>query len=374
MNRRSILFGLMAGGAGAALGGGAFAKGQAPGWREALAAAAAARVEAGESVGLQIAVNEAGGEAFSQGFGAANLETGTPLSADSVLRVGSVTKQFTAAVALQLQQEGRLSLDDALARHLPEVPRAADISLRRMLNHTAGIANSTDYPTREALMQAARTDRTTDQLLAELTARQPFLTFEPGTAWAYSNSGYLLMGVIIERLEGRPLAEVYRDRLFQPLGLTRTAMDNAADVVPGRASGYSRSQAGPVNASFVSMTVPAAAGALRSTASDLCRWTDALHEGRVVSAASLAEMLTPGRLADGSQPKDSRGRPVDYGLGLRLIDKPGVGRIVTHDGDFMGFSCQVRRLVDRRTSMAVIANFDGFRAFEPLNEIVDRAG
>lgn len=371
MNRRSILLGLLAGGAGAAAGAPSMAHVQATPWDELLAAGAA-RIDAGDAVGLQVAVRRGGAEVFSQAFGAANLETRTAMTPDSVLRVGSVTKQFTAAVALLLQQEGRLSLDDTLARHVPEAPQGAEVTLRRMLNHTAGLRNITEYPSREALMQAARTDRSSDELLTEILAQQPFLSFEPGTGWAYSNTGYLLMGLIIERIEGRSLAEVFRERLFRPLALERTAIDAAAEIVPGRASGYSKDPwSGWTNATYVSMTFPAAAGALRSSARELALWAEHLHAGRVMSADSLAQMLTPGRLADGGQPVDRQGRAVNYGLGLRLEDRPGVGRIASHDGDIMGFTALVRHAIDQGTSMAVTVNADRFRAFATLTDPVD---
>lgn len=366
MDRRRFLAGVTA--AAAATGGAGRVQARpAADWRNTLAAMAQAPVDAGATPGLQVAVWRGGEALFSQGFGQANLETATPLTPASVMRVGSVTKQFTAAVMLQLQQEGRLSLDDALARYRPDIPRAQDLILRRMLNHTSGLGNYTDRPDRAELMQAARADRTTAQNVAEVVAHQPFMAHEPGQGGAYSNSAYVLLGALIEQIDDRPLGEVMKARLFDPLGLADTALDDAVRVVPNRASGYTPRRGGGFdNAAYVSMSFPAAAGALRSTCDDLCRWTEALHGGRVLSADSLDQMLTPGRLIDGSRPLNRRGLPRDYGLGLVVTDHPRLGRVAMHDGDIMGFAAIVCRFLDADLSAAVAANCDAYNDFEGL--------
>ena len=347
---------------------------QATDWRTALTAAAQAPIDAGATPGLQFAAWRGGDVVFSQGFGQANLETGTPLTPASVLRVGSVTKQFTAAVMLQLQQEGRLSLDDALARYRPDIPRAQDLILRRMLNHTSGLGNYTDRPDRAELMQAARADRTTAQNVAEVVAHQPFMAYEPGQGWAYSNSAYVLLGALIEQVDGRSLAEAMKARLFDPLGLADTALDEAARVVRHRASGYTpRPGGGFDNAAYVSMTFPAGAGALRSTCDDLCRWSEALHGGRVLDADGLHQMLTPGRLIDGSMPLNRRGLARDYGLGLVVTERPRLGRVAMHDGDIMGFSAIVCRFLDTGLSVAVASNCDAYRDFDGLLALANDA-
>ena len=347
---------------------------QATDWRTALTASAQAPIDVGATPGLQFAAWRGGDVVFSQGFGQANLETGTPLTPASVLRVGSVTKQFTAAVMLQLQQEGRLSLDDALARYRPDIPRAQDLILRRMLNHTSGLGNYTDRPDRAELMQAARADRTTAQNVAEVVAHQPFMAYEPGQGWAYSNSAYVLLGALIEQVDGRSLAEAMKARLFDPLGLADTALDEAARVVPHRASGYTpRPGGGFDNAAYVSMTFPAGAGALRSTCDDLCRWSEALHGGRVLDADGLHQMLTPGRLIDGSMPLNRRGLARDYGLGLVVTERPRLGRVAMHDGDIMGFSAIVCRFLDTGLSVAVASNCDAYRDFDGLLALANDA-
>ena len=347
---------------------------QATDWRTALTAAAQAPIDAGGTPGLQFAAWRGGDVVFSQGFGQANLETGTPLTPASVLRVGSVTKQFTAAVMLQLQQEGRLSLDDALVRYRPDIPRAQDLILRRMLNHTSGLGNYTDRPDRAELMQAARADRTTAQNVAEVVAHQPFMAYEPGQGWAYSNSAYVLLGALIEQIDGRSLAEAMKARLFDPLGLADTALDEAARVVRHRASGYTPHPGGGFdNAAYVSMTFPAGAGALRSTCDDLCRWSEALHGGRVLDADGLHQMLTPGRLIDGSMPLNRRGLARDYGLGLVVTERPRLGRVAMHDGDIMGFSAVVCRFLDTGLSVAVASNCDAYRDFDGLLALANDA-
>lgn len=373
MDRRRFLAGMTAATAASVGGGHAWAREDA-GWRSDLAVATRAPVEAGATPGLQVAVWRGGRALLSQGFGLANLETGAPLTSASIVRVGSVTKQFTAAVMLQLQQEGRLALDDTLARHMPDIPRAGDLILRRMLNHTSGLGNYTDRPDRAALMQAVRGDRTTAQNVAEVVAHQPFMAYAPGQDWVYSNSAYILLGALIERIEGRPLAEVMKARLFDPLGLADTAMDEASRVVPGRASGYTpRRDGGFDNAAYISMTVPAGAGGLRSTCDDLCRWTEALHAGRVLNADSLDQMLTPGRLIDGSMPLNRRGAPRAYGLGLVAVEHPRLGRVAMHDGDIMGFAAVVCLFMESGITVAVVSNCDAYRDFEPMLAAARRA-
>jgi CubicO group peptidase (beta-lactamase class C family) len=366
MDRRRFLAGVTA--AVAATGGtGRVQARPAADWRATLTAMAQAPIDGGATPGLQIAAWRNGEALFSRGFGRANLETATPLTPASVLRVGSVTKQFTAAVMLQLQQEGRLSLDDTLARYRPDIPRAQDLILRRMLNHTSGLGNYTDRPDRAELMQAARADRTTAQNVAEVVAHQPFMAYEPGQGWAYSNSAYILLGALIEQIDGRSLGETLKARLFDPLGLADTALDQAAQVVPNRASGYTpRPDGGFDNAAYVSMSFPGAAGALRSTCDDLCRWTEALHGGRVLNADGLRQMLTPGRLIDGAPPLNRRGRPRDHGLGLVVTEHPRLGRVAMHDGDIMGFAAVVCRFLDAGLSAAVAANCDAYNDFEGL--------
>lgn len=308
--------------------------------------------------GLQISVRKGTHIVFERGFGLANVETATPLTATSVMRIGSVTKQFTAATILSLEMDGKLAVTDALSRFLPDFPRAADITIERMLNHTSGLGNYTDTETMDAFLQAGRPDRSMAEMVALMAASDDLQMSEPGTVWAYSNTAYILLGAIIEASDGKSLSDSMRDRLFTPLGLTATAFDNASDVVPGRASGYSNPEDSSVliNASFVSMTYPGAGGSIRSTTTDLCRWHQALLGGRLLPPSVLARMLTPATLIDGTPTKEGNAE-IRYGFGLEL-SPPGAADVVFHTGGVNGFSSYLGTDRSADLSLATIVNTD----------------
>lgn len=326
----------------------------------AVDVAANAAIAAKATPGIQVCVRRKGKTVYSRGFGAADLEHGVALTPEAPCRVGSVTKQFTAATILLLAQDGKLSLDDTLAKYLPDFPRAADITIRRMLSHTSGLGNYTNTATRDAFIQSSRTDYDTDALIALLKAGQGQV-FEPGTSWAYSNTAYVLLGVIIGKAAGKPYGEVMGERLFKPLGMTRTAVDDAGEVLPARAVGYSNDPKAPSgfrNASFISMTVPGAAGNLRSTMTDLCTWHEALLGGKVLQPASLTAMLTPALTNAGALPNNARGQPVRYGFGLSLDEVEG-RKCIAHGGGIQGFGTNLQTFPESGVTIAQVMNTDG---------------
>jgi D-alanyl-D-alanine carboxypeptidase len=324
--------------------------------------AARASIGAGESPGLQIAVYKDGAPILVRGYGLANLELGVPVANDTVFRIGSVTKQFTAAAVLVMAEDGKLSLNDTLVKFYPDFPRAADITLAQMLHHTSGIHNYTEDASATAELLARRTTPQTVAYLAGLPKTQDF---EPGTNYRYSNAAYFLLGAIVEKVSGQPLATVLKTRFFDPLGMTRTALDDEAQIVPGRAAGYDATGPGQfANAEFLSMTGVAGAGAMRSTASDLARWNAALFGGKVLKPDSLAAMTTPGKLNDGrtsgqaitAQYPSITGR--EYGYGVELGSLEG-HRKVDHDGDLPGFNAQLTQFPDDHVTVVVLANVVG---------------
>lgn len=320
------------------------------------------------SPGLSISVMRRGRLVWSRGFGFANLETRTATTPRSVFRVGSVTKQFTGAAICALAEDGKLSVDDPLARHLPDFPRARDITLRQMLNHTSGLGNFTATRPPEAYQRMARVDYDAKALFAAMAATDPLFVFEPGADWAYSNTAYVLLGLVIEKVTGRPFGETFRRRLFTPAGMDDTAVDSASDVVEGRANGYApRQGAGPAfdNVGFTTMTLPAAAGAIRSTSIDLCLWHDALFGGRILKPQSLTAMTTPGLLKNGSLPMtppplDPRApkQPMRYGYGLFVEDFEGRRR-VGHAGGINGFVSQLQTFPEQGVTFSALLNVDG---------------
>ena len=301
----------------------------------------------GVAAGLVVAVGEQGSPTFERGYGVANLEWNAPVTTDTVFRIGSITKQFAAASVLLLAEQKKLSLDDRFARYFPDFPRGNEITLRQLMNHTSGIHS---YPgkTERAIVPVGISVADMVKHIGELG-----YDFEPGTKWEYSNSGYFLIGAVIEQVSGRTFREFARQPLFEPLDLTHTAVDSNDEIVPKRASPYFRDAARKgafENADYIHMSVPHAAGAIRSTAGDLIKWTAALHGGRVLSAASYKEMTTPASVRGKEDAK--------YGLGLHLLEQQG-HRLINHDGGIEGFEASLTYVVDSRTTVVVLANTQG---------------
>lgn len=330
--------------------------------------------------GVSVSVMRAGALLYSNAFGYANLETSTRATPQHVFRIGSISKQFAGAALCQLAEDGKLSLDDKLSRFLPLFPRAGDITLRQMLNHTSGLGNYTETSPREAFFRDARVDYDDPALLAAMAATSPLFKTEPGVAWAYSNTAYVLLGLVVQVVAQESWKSYYARRLFAPAGMTQTAVDDAADLVANRASGYSR-RAGTqdqfANAAFISMTFPHAAGALRSTTEDLCRWHQALLGGRIVKPESLAQMMLPGRLANGSlpeKPADPAAKPdtpkasLEYGFGLEMGDFEG-HRYVGHGGGIFGFLSMLRSFKAEGLSVAMLVNSDAIDSAEGAKQL-----
>jgi D-alanyl-D-alanine carboxypeptidase len=302
----------------------------------------------GVSAGLVVGVGERGSRTFERGYGLGNIEWNAPVTPDTVFRVGSITKQFAAAGVLLLAEQKKLSLDDKLAKYFPDYPRGDEVTLRQLLNHTAGV-HSYPGPTERTIVR-------TGIGVADMVKHLGSLgyDYDPGTRWEYSNSGYFLIGAVIEQVTGQSFREFARQRLFEPLGLTNTAVDSNAEIVAKRSSAYFRAPARKgvyENADYIDMSVPHAAGAIRSTAGDLIKWNTALHGGRVLSAASYQEMTTPASVRGGQQ-------NAKYGLGLHLLEQQGQ-RVINHEGGIEGFQSSLTYVVDLQTTVVVLANTRG---------------
>jgi CubicO group peptidase (beta-lactamase class C family) len=280
---------------------------------------------------------------FRRATGLADLEFSIMLEPDMIFRIGSLTKQFTAAGILLLADRGKLALDDDITRYVPDLETGGQrITLEHLLTHTSGIANYTDLP---AWRASWGRDLTPPQII-DLFRHAP-LTGEPGAAWRYSNSGYILLGAVIEKVTGQTYAAFMRNQVFLPLGLTQTMYDDPRKVMPRRARGYVRNGDEFENAPYLSMTQAFSAGALVSTVDDLARWDAALTSGRLLSAASIARMFTPFRLSSG----ESSG----YGLGWQLASHEGHA-FAEHGGGIPGFASDAIRLPDDGTYVAVLSN------------------
>ena len=339
-------------------------------------AAAQEDVDTGRVAGVAVAVLRDGELMFAKGYGRANLELAAPVNAGTVFRIGSLTKQFTAAGMLLLAERGKLKIDDELSLYLPGFPRANEVTLRDLLDHTSGIHSFTESP---VIDRISTRGATVQELVADIAGQSPLYDFEPGKGWWYSNSNYALLGAVIEKVSGKTWGAFMKAEIFDKLGMAGTAADDARDVVPGRASGYSLVGGTPGkfrNAEFTDMSVPYAAGALRSTVQDMARWNAGLFGGRLLKRQSLKEMLAPGRLRDGAEnqtaiawpggkafPPPAGYVPGSYAFGLDHHSRNG-RRIIGHDGSIAGFDATMETYVDEGLTIIVLTNTNG--AAHPL--------
>ena len=298
--------------------------------------------------GAAVVVTKAGQPVYAGARGLADLDAKRPLTANSVFRIGSITKQFTAAVILQLAEEGKLSLDDPLSKFLPDYPRpGADATVEQLLNHTSGIKSYTGIP--GAMTEESKRQRlTTEQLIARFKDHPA--DFERGSSFRYNNSGYVLLGAIIEEVTGKPWHAAIEERISVPLGLTTIRYGAAEGQMPAMAAGYTADGEGSVKPpQAIDMSVPHAAGALLGSTLDLATWAHALHHGKIVQPESYARMIAQTKLSDGSTN--------NYGFGLsnsEVRGRKGIG----HGGGISGFSTSSMYIPEEDMFIAVFANSD----------------
>ncbi len=280
----------------------------------------------GRSVGLTIGVVRGADTLLLRGYGWADSAARRPASAETVYRIGSITKQFTSAAVLQLVQQNKLALDDTLGRFLPRYPQWGRVTIRQLLGHTSGIPSYTGNATWAKRMAEPFAP---DSLLA-FVARDTF-DFAPGAGYRYNNTGYFLLGQVLERVTGTPYAELLRTRMFAPLGMRGATYCPDEPAGPTHAAPYDRTPAGNAPAQRISMTTPYAAGSLCLSVPDFLRWQAALTSGRVVDTALYTRMCRSDTLSDG--------KPSNYGWGLAPA-MLGSHPMVQHGGDIPGGSAQ----------------------------------
>jgi len=320
-------------------------------------ALAAERLAKPGGVGLSIAVGQREKLLLEKGYGLADAELDVPADAETMFRIGSVTKQFTAALVMRLVEQEKLGLDDELAKYVPEFPlQGRQVTIRQLLQHTSGIKSYTDVG--EAWVKLWPLELTHAELLA-LVEDAPF-DFEPGADWRYNNTGYYLLGMVIEKISGRSYAECLQAELCVPLGLARTRYDSNRDLIRNRAQGYALEGDRLVNDQMIGMAQPGAAGGLLSTAGDLVRWQMALGSGKVVRPESFTQMCTSAVLPNGHD--------TCYGFGLRLIEWAGMRR-VEHGGGIFGFNSMLLWLPEQDLHVAVISNGESLDSAELADAI-----
>lgn len=296
------------------------------------------------AAGLLVAVSRNGNVILSKGYGLAEVEHDAKADANSMFRMGSITKQFTAAAIMRLVEQGRISLDDPITKHVPGYnTQGREITVLHLLTHTSGIKSYTEI--RRVMQDEPEREFTHEELL-DMVQDEP-LAFEPGAAHAYSNTGYYLLGMIIENVSGKDYCAYLHDELFGPLDLKRTRCDSNTEIIKGRAQGYAVVGEKMVNDRGLATGTPFAAGMLLASAHDLVVWADALAAGKVVSPASYKLMSTPFKLEGGEV--------IDYGLGLFIDSLDGHARI-QHGGDIFGFNSMLARFPDDGVTVAVMSN------------------
>jgi CubicO group peptidase (beta-lactamase class C family) len=274
---------------------------------------------------------------FSKGYGFANLEWDVPNSPNTKFRLGSITKQFTAACILLLEERGKLKIDDPVKVYMPDAPAAWDkVTIFNLLTHTSGLPSFTGFPDYASTEAIATTP---EKLVARF--RDKPLEFQPGEKWNYSNSGYVLLGYLIEKISGQSYSQFVQDNIFTPLGMKDSGYDSNSAIIVHRASGYAPSDKGLINAGYIDMSIPLSAGALYSTAEDLLRWERGLFDDKLLSAASLQKMTTPFK--------------GDYAFGLAVHQASG-HKVIEHGGGIEGFNTQLTYYPDDKLTVVVLSN------------------
>ncbi len=292
-----------------------------------------------------VLVAENGKVIYQKGFGMANMEWNIPNASDTKFRIGSVTKQFTAALILQLVEEGKIKLDGKMTDYLTDYRKDTGdkVTVHQLLNHTSGIPSYTRLP--NFFSEISRNPYSVTDFVKNFSSGD--LEFEPGSKFAYNNSGYFLLGAIIEKVTGKTYAENLQTRIFDRIGMTNTGYDVHGTILDKRASGYGKTPSGFENAAYLDMGLPYAAGSMYSTVEDLYKWDQALYGDKILSAASKKQMFTPGL--------------ENYGYGFVIDDRP-IGKteqkikIISHGGGINGFNCLFTRAVDKKDTVILLDN------------------
>lgn len=296
-------------------------------------------------VGVSLAILHDGKVVHAKGYGKRSIKTGEPVSVDTAFAIGSVTKQLTAASVLLLAQDGKLSAKDKVAKYFPDLTRAKDITLHDLMSHVAGYPDYYPLDFTDRRMQKPVTHA---KLLKDYAGGK--LDFEPGTRFSYSNTGYIILGRVVEKVSGEPLGTFMEKRIFGPLGMTRTSLDPAPDK-PGLAAGHTSFALGdpeivpPEGEGWLH-----GAGGVYSTPSDLAKWNLALIDGRVLKPEGYSLMITPRKLADGTLN--------DYACGI-VASRRGSEPVLTHGGAVSGFLAFNTILPRTKSAVILMANNDG---------------
>ena len=317
----------------------------------------------GRSPGLAVLVRLDGRTIFQRGYGVRELRSRAPIDGSTDFRLASCSKQFTALATMLLVDDGKLRYDETLTDVFPGFPEyGRGITIRHLLTHTSGLP---DY---EDLMDGPRwtaAHQIQDAEVLELLERQARGKFLPGTSWAYSNSGYVVLGLIVAKRSGEPFGRFLRERVFEPLQMRRTLVFvNGENTVPNRAYGHARERGQFVEADQSATSATQGDGGFYSNLEDLAKWDEGWREGRLLKGKEMRAALVPVKLADGSAPHWPReaggdnlapGKPVAYGFGWFLDPYAGRARM-WHSGSTRGFGTVIERFTEEGLSIVVLAN------------------
>jgi CubicO group peptidase (beta-lactamase class C family) len=294
--------------------------------------------------GCAILVSKHGHTIYKKAFGSADLELNVPLNQDMVFNLASITKQFTAVAILQLVEQGKISLQDSLQQFIPDFPsKNRTITIENLLTHTSGIKDYMQIDYQNLFME--RWDFTPKQLIDSF--KNYVLDFEPGTKFSYSNSGYYLLGYIIEKVSGKSYQRYIQDNLLKPLALTHTYFDSAGIIIPNRVNGYRKEDTVFKNPDYWSPTLEYAAGGLISNVDDLLKWHNGLYSFKVLKMETLQRAFVPYRLKDGTS--------TGYGYGWFLKTSNGI-KSIEHEGGLPGFIANEIYFPDEDVFIAILCN------------------
>ncbi len=313
-----------------------------------------------------VAVVKGGKLVYTHAYGLARLQTtnpatpAEPATADMRYSIGSISKQFTAAAILMLQEEGKLSLDDAVGKYVPGLTRGDQVTIRQILSHTAGYQ---DYWPEDYVMTPMLQQESAQQIL-DTWAKKP-LDFEPGTDWQYSNTNFVIAGRIVENITGHPLMDLLTERIFRPLGMKSVWNSDETKLTHADATAYYRHALGPLRvAPKEGRGWMFAAGELAMTAHDLALWDESLIAQSILKPESYKQMFTEVKLKDG--------KGTHYGLGVEVLDRNG-HRSIEHSGEVSGFVSDNEVFVDDGVAVAVLTNQDAVGAASTIARLAGTA-
>ncbi len=297
--------------------------------------------------GGAILISKKGKTVYEEGFGKANLELDLNNTPNNVFEIGSISKQFTAVAILMLEEDGKLNVTDPISKYLKDYPKQEnEITIHQLLTHTAGIPNYTSMP---SWMKVWRQDMTTQEVI-DIFKNEP-LDFVPGTNFSYSNSGYVLLGAIIEKVSKKSYAEFIQERIFTKIGLNHTYYGSRSQIIPNRACGYQPTKDGFINAEYLSFSQPHAAGAIMSTVEDQNTWIHAIANNTLISEESKQKAW--------KSYTNQFDKALNYGYGW-VISQLDDKKTVEHGGGIFGFTSYGIYIPSEDVFVSILTNRDGF--------------